>query len=558
MLKFLHIENIAVIEKTDIEFDKGFNVLTGETGAGKSIIIDSINAVLGERTSKDLIRAGCDTAEVSALFGELSPSCIEALKEYDVFPDEEGNILITRKLSLSGKGIIKINGKPFTASILRDAADKLINIHGQHDNQALLNPDRHIDFIDAVAENQELLSKYYAEFKRLNQIRRELKEIETQEQEKAQQIDLLKYQIEELEAADIKIGELESLKKKLKIAEDYEATLKALNIALNVISGGDDADGAISLLETAEKQLLSLKNDTFDAVLQKLAESVSLVKDVNLELSGFLNDDELLEINSDEINIRLDCLHKLMLKYGNSEAEMLSFLEKAKIQLNDINLSEQRAQELSEELDLSKERLVALAQKLTENRKSAACSFEQKVCEVLKYLNMPDVVFKVQIVQGRYTKIGCDVVEFLISANKGENLKPLAKIASGGELSRTMLAIKSSLLDKDNTETMIFDEIDAGISGFAADKVGIQLRRVSENRQVICVTHLAQIAAMASNHLLIEKNIDGGRTYTRVLPLEYNGRISEIARIMSGTELTENFYNSAKELLDRSNDYENL
>lgn len=558
MLKFLHIENIAVIEKTDIEFDEGFNVLTGETGAGKSIIIDSINAVLGERTSKDLIRAGCDSAEVSALFGGLSASCIEALKEFDIFPDEDGNILITRKLSLSGKGIIKINGKPFTASVLREAADKLINIHGQHDNQALLNPDRHIDFIDAVAENQELISEYYAEFKRLNQIRRELKEVEAQEEEKEQKIDLLKYQIEELEAANIKIGELENLKQKLKIAEDYEATLKALNVALNVISGGDDADGAITLLETAVKQLSALKNDTFDSSLQKLGEAVSLVRDVNAEISNFLNGDELSEINSDEINIRLDCLHKLMLKYGNSEALMLSFLEKAKKQLSDINLSELRAQELSEELDLSKERLVALAQRLTESRKYAACRFESNVCGVLKYLNMPDVLFKVKIEQGRYTKIGCDTVEFLISANKGENLKPLAKIASGGELSRTMLAIKSSLLDKDNTETMIFDEIDTGISGFAADKVGVQLRRVSENRQVICVTHLAQIAAMASNHLLIEKNIDGGRTYTKVLPLEYNGRIGEIARIMSGTELTENFYNSAKELLDRSNDYENL
>ncbi|MBQ6825062.1 MAG: DNA repair protein RecN [Clostridia bacterium] len=552
MLKYLHIENIAVIEQTDIEFKSGFNVLTGETGAGKSIVIDSINAVLGERTSKDLIRAGCSEALVSALFGELDDKTVLKLKEFDISPDEDGNILVSRKLSLNGKGLIKINGLPFTASVLKEVSSFLINIHGQHDNQRLLNAEHHFEFLDAIAENEKEKTEYYLEFKNLNAIRRSLQELETDEDAKERKIDLLKYQINELKSADIKIGEIESLKKKLEIAENAETTLKALNTANTLLYGDENTDGITTLLKAVSKQLSLLKGESFEENYNKINNILSETEDVADFIGSALSSGELQNINADSINERLDLLYKLMIKYGNTEEDMLSFLENAEKELDEITFSDRKVAELSAMLEASKEKLILLADKLSSTRKNAAIRFETEVTDVLKELNMPSVSFKVDIKDGRYTKQGRDIVEFLISANAGEALKPLAKIASGGELSRTMLAIKSALSDKDSIPTMIFDEIDTGISGFAADKVGTQLKRVSDNKQVICVTHLAQIAARGDNHLLIEKSSNNGRTYTAVKSLSYEERISEIARIMSGTEITENLYNSAKELLDRS------
>lgn len=552
MLKYLHIENIAVIEQTDIEFKSGFNVLTGETGAGKSIVIDSINAVLGERTSKDLIRAGCSEALVSALFGELNDKTVSKLKEFDIYPDEDGNILVSRRLSLNGKGLIKINGAPFTASVLKDVSSYLINIHGQHDNQRLLNAEHHFEFLDAIAENDKEKNDYYSEFKNLNAIRRSLQELETDEDAKERKIDLLKYQINELKSADIKIGEIESLKKKLEIAENAENTLKALNNANSLLYGDENTDGITTLLKAVSKQLSLLKGSSFEENYNKINNIISDTEDVADFVASCLSNGELQNINADSINERLDLLYKLMIKYGNTEEDMLSFLENAEKELDEITFSDRKIAELSAMLEESKEKLILLADKLSKTRKNAAIRFENQVTDVLKELNMPSVNFKVDIKDGRYTKQGRDIVEFLISANVGETLKPLAKIASGGELSRTMLAIKSALLDKDSIPTMIFDEIDTGISGFAADKVGTQLKRVSDNKQVICVTHLAQIASRSDNHLLIEKSSKDSRTYTAVKSLSYEERISEIARIMSGTEITENLYNSAKELLDRS------
>ena len=557
MLKYLHIENIAVIESSDIEFSEGFNVLTGETGAGKSIVIDAINAVLGERTSKDLIRAGCDSASVSALFGQLDDDTVKALTEYDLSPDEDGNLLITRKLSLNGKGIIKINGKPFTASVLKAIAGGLINIHGQHDNQALLNPDTHSGYIDALAENQKEKAEYYKEFKNVNKIRKELEALECDEDEKQRKTELLKYQIKELTEADIKLGEIAELKEKLTIAENYEKTVKALSNANNCFYGGDDTDGAVEMLKNAEKQLSTL-NGEIEKSNTKLRDAISVLEDVAAETARTLEHYEFSDFNPDEINQRLDLLYRLMLKYGNSEEQMLEYLADAESQLDNITFSDKRAAELSDELENSKQRLVKLGAALTATRKKAAEKFEKSVTEILCYLNMPSVTFKVDIKSGRYTKNGCDTMEFMISANKGETVKPLHKIASGGELSRTMLAIKSVLLDKDPVGTMIFDEIDTGISGYAADKVGIQLCRVAKGRQVICVTHLAQIAARAKAHLLIEKSTQNARTFTKVYPLSGDERIHEIARIMSGSEITENLYNSAKELIDRSQKNDNL
>ena len=558
MLKFLHIENIAVIERSDIEFSEGFNVLSGETGAGKSIVIDSINAVLGERTSKELIRAGCDTAEVSAVFGCFDGYTASVLAEHGITPDEDGNIVIRRRLSANGKGLIKLNDRPVTASELKEIGKSLINIHGQHDSQALLDPESHIGYIDALADNRAALDEYYAEFRRLNAIRKELNSAETDEDEKRRETDLLKYQINELESADISVGEYARLKKDLELAKNYQATVEALSAAYSALDGGEDFDGAKSLIDGAKRRLLSLKSDEWIKKAERLADALSVIEDVSAELRDFLDGTEFSDMDADGINERLDTLDRLMLKYGNSEQEMLEFLSAAKTRLEELVFSDKRIAELSDLLDESTERLVDLGERLTKSRQKAAAEFEAKVCGILTYLNMPDVRFTVSVEKGRYTKRGCDVIEFLISANKGEKVKPLAKIASGGELSRVMLAIKSVLLDKDKVGTMIFDEIDTGISGYTAGKVGTQLKRVSKNRQVICVTHLAQIAAMADNHLLIQKNTDNGRTFTRVEPLSYEDRISEIARIMSGAELTENLYKSAKELVDRSMQNDNL
>ncbi len=552
MLKFLHIENIAVIERSDIEFSAGFNVLTGETGAGKSIVIDAINAVLGERTSKELIRAGCDTAEVSAVFGELDNATAAALSDAGVTPDEDGNIVIRRRLSAAGKGLIKLNDRPVTATELKEIGKHLVNIHGQHDNQALLDPDRHLDYIDAVADDDPIKGKYYAEFRELNRIRKELAATETDEDEKRRRVGLLKYQINELESAGIKPGEYEKLQKKLAIARNYQKTAEALSRAYSALKGDDEFDGAVSLLTDAEKSLSSLHNDEWDKKSAALADAAAAAEDVSAALYDFLENAELAGIDPDEINSRLETLDKLKAKYGNSEEEMLEFLEKARTELNDTEFSDKKAAELSTLLDDATERLIALADELTAARKKVATEFEKQVCDILSYLNMPDVRFTVKFSKGRYTKRGCDTAEFMISANRGESVKPLCKIASGGELSRVMLAIKSVLLGRDPVGTMIFDEIDTGISGYTAGKVGTQLKKVAENRQVICVTHLAQIAAMADTHLLIEKKAEKDRTFTSVSPLSYEQRINEIARIMSGAQMTENLYNSAKELLDRS------
>lgn len=552
MLKFLHIENIAVIERSDIEFSSGFNVLTGETGAGKSIVIDSINAVLGERTSRELIRAGCDTAEVSAVFGELDNATAAALSDIGIVPDDDGNIVIRRRLSAAGKGLIKLNDRPVTATELKEVGRHLVNIHGQHDNQALLDPERHLDYVDAVADDDPIKGKYYAEFREINKIRKELAAVQTDEDEKRRRVDLLKYSINELESAGIKPGEYDKLRRKLEIARNYQKTAEALARAYSALKGDDELDGAVSLLSGAEKALSSLRDEEWDKRASVLSSAASAAEDVSAAIYDFLENAEYSDIDPDEINARLDTLDKLMLKYGGGEWELLKALDKAREELNDIEFSDKKAAELSELLDSSVERLVALGEELTEVRKKAAAAFEKQVCDILSYLNMPDVRFTVQFAKGRYTKRGCDTAEFMISANRGESVKPLSKIASGGELSRVMLAIKSVLLGRDPVGTMIFDEIDTGISGYTAGKVGTQLKRVAENRQVICVTHLAQIAAMGDTHLLIEKKAEGDRTFTSVSPLSYEDRINEIARIMSGAQMTENLYNSAKELLDRS------
>lgn len=547
MLDFLHIENIAVIEHADIDFFSGFNVLTGETGAGKSIIIDSINAVLGARTSKDVIRSGCNSACVVAQFSNIGPAALAILSENGIAPDEEGKVLIQRNLT-SDKSNFRVCGRPVNAATVREIGKYLINIHGQHDNQSLLDVDKHCGFIDKIAENFEIFDAYNTEFKNFVALRRELNSIETDFDAKARKIDLLTYQIDELEKAEIKIGEYQKLKDDLKLAQNFEKISKKLNESLTILKG-DDAPGVLTATDNAIKLL---NNEKCDEITNKLNTALEILNDSAADLEKLIDNEFSTPLDVVSIEDRLDLLGRLMLKYGNSEEKMLQFLLDAKNELDAIKFSDKRLEELAKLLELSQERLIKRAEALTASRAAAAKKFSQNVCEILKYLDMPNVRFSVKIEKGTYTKNGCDNVEFLISANVGEDLRPLAKIASGGELSRIMLAIKSVLSDKDDVETLIFDEVDTGISGQAATKVAKRLKLIADSRQVICVTHLAQIAAFAEKQLLIKKQVDNQKTFTTVSSLSYEERIHELARIMSGTEITENLFNSAKELLDNS------
>ena len=552
MLKYLHIENIAVIESADIEPVSGFNALTGETGAGKSIVIDSINAVLGERTSKEIIRNGADKALVSAVFGELSPASKRVLAENGITPDDDGLISVQRTLSISGSGNIRINGQLITAQTLREISKYLINIHGQHDSQMLLRPENHYLYLDLIADNDKERNDYSEAFSAFQNIRKEIKALETDEDKKYDRIDLLKFQITELENADIKVGELEELKKVRELIRNSEKMLKTLSEGLQMLNGDLDNEGAVSMARSAlglvEKAALPELSET----AQSLSSAVGSLETVADSIRKYVADFPYSVEDAEKTDERLDTLHRIMLKYGNSEESALQYLEQAKAELNAIEFGEERLAELENELGIAEERLVAAGQRLTDSRIKAACGFQKQVCEALSFMDMTNVKFVVDIKDSKYSKKGKDDVEFLISANAGESIKPLYKVASGGELSRIMLAIKGIIANKDDVDTLIFDEIDTGISGRAASKVAVQLQKVAKLRQVICVTHLAQIAAAAEGHFLIEKSVSGGKTYTNVTLLDESSRVSEIARIMSGTELTENTISSAKELLDRS------
>ncbi len=547
MLKYLHIENIAVIEKSDIEFYNGFCVLSGETGAGKSIIIDALNAVLGERTSKNLIRTGEKKAVVSALFSDLNDSATSALCALDYPPDDDGNLLIKRVISADGNSSVKINGQPATASILREISAYLVNIHGQHDNQLLLNADTHYKFIDNVAENDSVLDEYRKEFENYRSINNEIKKLSIDDETKNRKIELLKYQINEINAAAITPGETETLERKSEIFRNYDKLIRNINIAYKALNG-DDGDGAAALINTAKCSVENTASKEFSKLSERLSALEIEVDDIKSELESFISSFEYDPEEVDKTEKRLAFLHELFAKYGKSESATLEFIEKANAELEDITFSDKRIAELEAELEASGERLVEKGAALTNTRKKAATIFEREVCSVLEFLDMPQVKFLVDFQKGKYTKNGADIIEFLISANAGEEPKPLSKIASGGELSRIMLAIKSILADRDEIDTLIFDEIDTGISGRAAQKVGFQLKKVSEGKQVICVTHLAQIAARADNHLYIEKNTVGDRTVTEISPLDFEGRKRELARIIGG-EITEQNLISANEML---------
>jgi len=547
MLTSLKIENVAIIESAAIEFGCGLNVLTGETGAGKSIVIDSINAILGERTSRDIIRTGAQSAKVYAVFEDVNERVRNFLDENGI-DCEDGVLIINRTLSREGKNVCRINGAPVTVSMLREIGGELIDIHGQHDNQSLLSPEKHCGFVDSFAGNADLITDYREKYGRLCEIRSKLKKLTTDESSKSQRIDFLTYQIDELEKAEITIGERDELKARKSLINNSQKVIESLNIAYEALK----ADGAgIDMITDAESEIANAS-----AYMEMLGEASEKITDIRYELEDIAETvrDAMTEVDFDpseleDIDERLDLLYRLSKKYGDTEEEMLEYLEKARAELDNIAFSEERVKELQKQ---EKEALVeteTAACKLTESRKTAGEKLSNAICSELEFLDMPNVRFVVKCNDIGLTKNGKDEIEFLISANAGEEPKPLAKIASGGELSRIMLAIKNVLAETDGVDTMIFDEIDTGVSGRAAQKIAMKLRSASKGRQVICVTHLAQIAAQGDVHLYISKSVSDGKTYTNIKSLIEEERVAEIARIMGGMEITKLQLESAREML---------
>ncbi|MCH5316385.1 MAG: DNA repair protein RecN [Eubacterium sp.] len=556
MLRTLNIENIAVIEKAQIEFNKGLNVLTGETGAGKSIVVDSINAILGERTSRELVRHGADHAFVSAYFDDISYVVKDKLKELGFEAEEDGSLLLTRRISESGKSVCKINGASATVSILKEIGQLLVNIHGQHDSQQLLNPDSHYLFIDMLGDDKGILADYKKSFHELISVRRRLKALTADEEDKERTLELLNYQIKELEAANITVGEREELGKKKLLIENGEAMLTALSGALAALNGDDDFNGAQTLISSSVKELNSLKaaSETIKQIASKLTDIGEIIEEVK-----DLIDAEILSLDFDEgereqVEDRLDLLYKLSGKYGETEADMLAFLEKAREKRNSILNNDEELERLTAQYDKLFDSVVENAEKLSEYRKKTAKKFESDVKAQLEFLDMPKIQFIVKFDRGNLSSNGFDKIEFLISTNPGEPAKPLAKIASGGELSRIMLAIKNVIVHNDTIGTLIFDEIDTGVSGRASRKIGLKLKAVSKETQVITVTHSAQIASAADEHFLISKDFDNNKTYTKVSPLDFEGRKRELARIMGGLQITDTLLKSAEEMLSSQED----
>lgn len=547
MLTSLKIENVAIIESAAIEFGCGLNVLTGETGAGKSIVIDSINAILGERTSRDIIRTGAQSAKVYAVFEDVNAKVRKFLDENGI-DCEDGVLIINRTLSREGKNICRLNGAPVTVSMLREIGSELIDIHGQHDNQALLSPEKHCGFVDSFAGNAEIIADYREKYGRLCEVRSKLKKLTTDESSKSQRIDFLTYQIDELEKAEITPGERDELKARKTLINNSQKVIESLNVAYEALK----ADGAgIDMITDAESEISDAS-----AYMEALGEASEKITDIRYELEDIAETvrDAMSEVDFDqseleEIDERLDLLYRLSKKYGNTEEEMLEYLEKAKTELDNIAFSEEKVKELQKQEEEALAETEAAAKKLTESRKTAGEKLSEAICSELEFLDMPNVRFVVKCDDIGLTENGKDEIEFLISANVGEEPKPLAKIASGGELSRIMLAIKNVLAEADGVDTMIFDEIDTGVSGRAAQKIAMKLKSASKGRQVICVTHLAQIAAQGDVHLYISKSVSDGKTYTNIKSLIEEDRVAEIARIMGGMEITKLQLESAREML---------
>ena len=545
MLAKLKIENIAIIELADIDFEDGFNVMTGETGAGKSIIIDSINAVTGERTSKELIRTGAESGKVSAVFENTGGGVSKLLEEMGIECDD--SVILSRLIKKDGKNICTVNGNPVTVSTLKAIGSHLINIHGQHDSQSLLQPENHCSFIDDFGENQSLIEKYTKSYENLLDIQSKIRSIDTDEQQKARRIDMLTYQINELEEAEITVGETETLTQRRSFLRNAQDIIDALNSAYESLMA--DGGGIDSVSDAAyELENAAGMYDGAAAVSQRITDAKYELEDCCSEIRSLLSSAESDPDELDEVEERLDLLKRMSSKYGATEEKMLAFLENAKAELESINLSAERLEQLEKEKEKVLAETKQLADKLTQRRQKAGEQLSKRICSELKFLDMPNVRFTASRKEKPLSPDGADEIEFLISPNVGEEPKPLAKIASGGELSRIMLAIKN-VLSGNSDETMIFDEIDTGVSGSAARKIAEKLSQVSQGRQVICVTHLAQIAAQADCHFMIDKFVKNRKTFTRVTHLDYNGRTEELARLMGAGDDKTAFIKSAQELL---------
>lgn len=551
MLAQLFIRNIAVIEKASIDLEKGFTVLTGETGAGKSIIIDAIHAVLGERTSKELVRTGTDSASVSALFTGLDEDTLSLLDQLSLPREEDGSLLIQRDIRLEGRSTCKINGAPATVSMLKQLGPRLVTIHGQHESYELLSPEVHMEYLDSFAGLESLLAEYQAAYRTLRETQRQLEALQTDEGEKARLSDLLHYQIDEIEAANVRVGEREELEAQRELIRNSEKIASALELLRGLLSGDEESEGLLTGISQAAAQAgrVAAYLPELAEASQKLQEAGYLLEDVDAILHGTAVDfDPALQESIEE---RLDLLYKLGLKYGGSEEKILEYLEDCRIRLHQIAFSDEERERLEAQYETQKTAAIALAKELSEQRKAASKQFISQVKGELAFLNMPGIAFETEIQRVPLYHMGCDKLQFLVSANKGEPPKPMSKIASGGELSRIMLAIKTVLSGKDKVDTLIFDEVDTGISGAAANKVGQKLKQVSQNRQVLCITHLAQIAALADHHFLISKHVEGERTYTQVQGLDFEGRKREVARIIGGDQVTDLQLEMAGEMLKK-------
>lgn len=548
MLESLHIENIAVISKTDIDFSKGFNVLTGETGAGKSILIDSINLILGGRASKDIIRTGENTAFVSAVFSNVDHNTSAFLSDYGIIP-EDGNIIISRSISADGKSVCRINDRPVSSSTLRQCAACLVDIHGQHDSKLLMLPERHIDYIDSIGHTEEYLNDYKDKYKSYTEIDERIKSIKQTILDKEHKIDLLSYQRNEILSADIKIGEEEALNERKKIVLNKQRIISAVTSVQQKLRD-DENNNAIDSIYYSKQEIegIASSSSVANEIAGALNDLYYTLQDISDKVDNLLstvdNDD-----NIDIIEDRLNTIYNMKRKYGDSEEAVIRYLDKIEKELNDISCSDQLLTDLEKEKEKYYRLLVDSARILSDKREKAANVFAEEVKKQMAFLDMPYVEFLPNITPCDYFSGGAETCEFLISVNPGEPPKPIIKIASGGELSRIMLAIKTALAENDDIPTIVFDEIDSGISGRAADKVALKMKEVSRRRQVFAVTHLAQIAVYSDNHCLVEKTVLDGSTYTTVKPLDFDGRVDEIARIIGGSMITETTKNSAREMI---------
>lgn len=551
MLSNLYIENIAVIEKTNIDFSEGFNVLTGETGAGKSIVIDSINAVLGQRTGKQIIRNGCDRAFVSATFTDVS-RFVDKKAQSLGFEVEDDMVILQREMTLSGKNNCRINSRPATVSALKELSAYLVNIHGQSDNAQLMSPTLHLHYIDALADNSALLSAYREVFREYEKVKQELETLDTDDAKRLSEIDLLTYQIDELENTQLVEGESEELNAERTVLLNSEKITKSLLKSKAILDGDDDSDGVINMTDDAFSALsISARyQESLSDLSDRLANALYELKDISDMIDDAVSDIESDPYRLEQIEERLDLIYRLSKKYGPTETEMLEFLEDAKQRLRELTDFEVNRENLLKKYEQLKEKALELATQLRDIRHKTATEFSKSVENEMTFLEMPNVRLVVDFSETELTARGCDKVEFLISVNPGEDPKPVTKIASGGELSRMMLAIKTVLARHDIVETMIFDEIDTGISGSAARKVGMKLKEVAKDRQVLCVTHQAQIASLADAHYLIKKEFTDEKTFTHVEKLDMDSRVMELARIIDGVNITQTALDHARGLIE--------